>query len=187
MHHFIVVLEQLIQLQLAQQVEEGEEDYITDLEGAVTNDHLSVVILNGLWLEDDQYVSFHLDLYYDFDGCWLGADLQRISRAMLVECSNHLCHWIMNWIELQEWCMPEAHMTQQQDVKAKPDGIAPHKPHDIPLHLPSSYKFWMSLQQPDLWEYELQLQEGWAHNALYEMCQHLCICTHLFQRKDKYL
>lgn len=82
--------------------------------------------------------------------------------------------------------MPEARITRQRDAKAKPDGIAPHKPQDIPLHLPSSYKFRMPLQQPDLREYELRLREGRAHDALHEMRQHLRIRSHLLQRKDKY-
>lgn len=106
--------------------------------------------------------------------------------ASLVERSNHLRRRIANWIELQEQCMPEARITRQRDAKAKPDGIAPHKPQDIPLHLPSSYKFRIPLQQPDLREYELRLREGRAHDALHEMRQHLRIRTHLLQRKDKY-
>jgi hypothetical protein len=106
--------------------------------------------------------------------------------ATLVERSNHLRRRIANWIELQERCMPEARISRQWDAKAKPDGIASHKPQDIPLHLPSSYKFRTPLQQPDLWEYELRLREGRAHDALHEMRQHLRIRTHLLQRKDKY-
>jgi len=60
--HSIVVSEQLVRLQLAQEVEEGEQDYLVDLEGSQADDHPSVVILNGLRLEDDQCVYSHLDL-----------------------------------------------------------------------------------------------------------------------------
>jgi hypothetical protein len=62
-----VVSEQLVRLQLAQEVEEGEQDYVAGLEGSPGDDHPSVVVLNGLRLEDDQYVHFHLDLYSDID------------------------------------------------------------------------------------------------------------------------
>jgi hypothetical protein len=82
--------------------------------------------------------------------------------------------------------MPEAHISRQQDAVGKPEGITPYKPQDIPLYLPSSYKFQTPLQWPELRMYELQLQEGRAHDALHEMRQHLCVRTHLYQQKDKY-
>jgi len=83
--------------------------------------------------------------------------------------------------------MPEARITRQRDAKAKPDGIAPHKPQDIPLHLPSSYKFRIPFQHRGLRELEFRIREGRAHDALHEMRQHLRIRTHLLQQKDKYL
>jgi len=51
-----VVSEQLVRLKLAQEVEEEEQDYNADVEGSLGDDHPSVVILNGLRLEEDQYV-----------------------------------------------------------------------------------------------------------------------------------
>ena len=83
--------------------------------------------------------------------------------------------------------MPEGCISWQQDAVGKPEGIAPYKPQDIPLYLPSSYKFWTPLQWPELCMYELRLREGRAHDALHEMRQHLRICTHLYQQKDKYV
>ena len=68
----------------------------------------------------------------------------------------------------------------------KPEGIAPYKPQDIPLHLPSSYKFRTPLQRPELRIYELRLREGRDHNALHEMRQNLRVRTHRYQQKDKY-
>lgn len=53
--------------------------------------------------------------------------------------------------------MPEAWISRQRDAMAKPDGIAPYKPQDIPLHLPLSYKLQISFQQPELRTYELRL------------------------------
>ena len=82
--------------------------------------------------------------------------------------------------------MPEAHISRQQDVKAQPDGISALKPQDIPLYLPSSFKFQCPLQQPELRMYELRLREGRAHDALHEMRQHLRVHTHLHKQKDKY-
>jgi len=105
---------------------------------------------------------------------------------MMVERSNNLRRRIANWIELQERCMPEARISRQRDATAKPDGIAPSKPQDIPLHLPSSYNFRTPLQQPELRTYELRLREGRAHDALHELRQHLRIRTHLHHQKDKY-
>jgi len=82
--------------------------------------------------------------------------------------------------------MPEARIARQQDAKAKADGSASYKPHDIPLLLPSSFKFRMPLQHPELRTYELRLREGRAHDALHEMRQNLRIRTHLNRQKDKY-
>ena len=77
--------------------------------------------------------------------------------------------------------------SRQQDAKSNPEGIASYKPQDIPLHLPSSYKFRTSLQQPELCLYELRLREGQAHDTLHEMRQHLRVRTHLYKQKDKYV
>jgi len=129
-------------------------------------------------------ISFRCRLAEDFKA--LGLHPMSKQVASLVERSNHLRRRIANWIELQEQFMPEARITRQWDAKAKPDGIAPHKPQDIPLHFPSSYKFRIPFQHRDLWEFEFRIREGWAHDALHEMCQHLRIRTHLLQRKDKY-
>jgi len=82
--------------------------------------------------------------------------------------------------------MPEARISRLQDMKANPDGVAFHKAQDIPLYLPSSYKFRVPLQLPELRMYELRLREGRAHDALHEMRQNLRIRTHLYQQKDKY-
>lgn len=68
--HLIVVSEQLVRLQLAQEVEEGEQDYVADLEESQADDHPSVVVLNGLRLEDDQCVTLtSIYKYSDIDRC----------------------------------------------------------------------------------------------------------------------
>ena len=50
-----MVSEQLVRIQLAQEVEE-QEGLDTGADGSSADDHPSVVILNGLQIEDDQYV-----------------------------------------------------------------------------------------------------------------------------------
>ena len=57
-----MVSEQLVRLRLAQEVEEVEQDYVADVEASQADDHPSMVVLNGLRLEDDQCVDPHLNL-----------------------------------------------------------------------------------------------------------------------------
>jgi hypothetical protein len=65
--HSKVVSEQLVRLQLAQEIEEGEHEVNAAMEGPSVDDHPSVVILNGLRLEDDQCVCFHIDFWFDIE------------------------------------------------------------------------------------------------------------------------
>ena len=54
---FEVVSEQLVRLQLAQEVEAEDQELVdVDIDGLVAGDHPSVVILNGLRIEDVQCV-----------------------------------------------------------------------------------------------------------------------------------
>ena len=62
MWHSTVVSEQLVRLKLAQEAEEEEQELDAGLEGSSIDDHPSVVILNGLRLEDDQCIYFSLCL-----------------------------------------------------------------------------------------------------------------------------
>jgi hypothetical protein len=191
-----VVSEQIVRLQLAQEVEAGEGlDAGKDVSS--TDDHPSVMILNGLQIEEDQYVFFYIDVWTSIDFRWRrwrlaedfkGLGLHPTSKqvASLSERSNRLRRRIGNWIETQEHYMPEARNSRQQDAKASADGVGFHKTQDIPLYLPSSYKFRKPLRIPELRMYELRLREGRAHDALHEMRQHLRIRTHLYQQKDKY-
>lgn len=57
-----MVSEQLVWLKVAQEVEEEAQDYNAGVEESLADDHPSVVILNRLQLEDDQYVHFPLNL-----------------------------------------------------------------------------------------------------------------------------
>jgi hypothetical protein len=58
----IVVSEQLVRLQLAQEVDEGENVLDAGIDGLSTDDHPTVVILNGLQIEDVQCVCLKLNL-----------------------------------------------------------------------------------------------------------------------------
>ena len=59
-----MVSEQLIRLQLAQEVDEGADELDVGIEGLPAGDHPSVVILNGLHIEDAQCVCLQLDLWF---------------------------------------------------------------------------------------------------------------------------
>ena len=53
MWHLPVVSEHLVQLKLAQEAEEEEQEVNAAVEASSDDEHLYVVILNGLHLEDD--------------------------------------------------------------------------------------------------------------------------------------
>jgi hypothetical protein len=90
-----VVSEQLVRLQLAQEVEQEEQDDTADLEGSLADDHPSMVILNGLRLEDDQCACLTpICRYRDIDRFRLGAGLRRISRLWdCIQRRNRLPPW----------------------------------------------------------------------------------------------
>lgn len=70
-------------------------------EGSLADDHPSVVILNGLRLEDDQYVFFLLDLWSNIDRNALDGDLLRISRLW-----GYTLHpsKLPSWLNVQTTC-----------------------------------------------------------------------------------
>ena len=82
-----MVSEQLVRLQLAQEVEEEEGLDVGGVDGSSADDHPSVVILNGIQIEDDQYVCLSLDLWTCVDWVCLEGDLQRISKIW--GCTRH--------------------------------------------------------------------------------------------------
>ena len=62
--HFLVISEHLVQMKLAEEVEEREQEANVGIDASSDEDHPSVVILNGLRLEEDQYV-------YSFLNAWI--------------------------------------------------------------------------------------------------------------------
>jgi hypothetical protein len=59
--HSIVVSEQMVRLQLAQEVDKEADELDVGVERSLADDHPSVVILNGLRIEDAQCVRLWLD------------------------------------------------------------------------------------------------------------------------------
>jgi len=53
--------------------------------------------------------------------------------------NNHLRRRLVNWIAVQEWYMPEARISQQQDAKSNPEGIASYKPRAYPPQIPKAF------------------------------------------------
>jgi hypothetical protein len=75
-----VVSEHLVRLKLAEEVEEEEQDADAGINASSGDDHPSVVILNGLRLEDEQYVLRMINAWIDIDRSCAGGGLQKISK-----------------------------------------------------------------------------------------------------------
>ena len=99
----------------------------------MTSTYLDFSTQDRYWLE-----AFRWRLAVDFKGLGLHPTSKQV--ATLAERSNHLRCCIANWIEVQERYMLEVRLSRQWDARGKPDGIAPFKPQEILLYLPSSYK-----------------------------------------------
>ena len=73
------ISEHLVQMKLAEEVE--ERDWDMSIDASSDEDHPSVVILNGLHLEDDQYVSLSLNALVGIDWKHLGGDSQKTLKG----------------------------------------------------------------------------------------------------------
>jgi len=73
MRHPIGISEHLVRMKLAEEVE--ERDWDASIDASSEEDHPSVLILNGLHLEDDQYVPLPLSAWMSIDWKRLGGDL----------------------------------------------------------------------------------------------------------------
>ena len=60
---YLAILEHLVQIKLAKEIEERERDVGMDI--VSEEDHPLVVILNGLHLEDEQYVHMLISQFVD--------------------------------------------------------------------------------------------------------------------------
>jgi len=72
-------------MKLAEEVEEREWD--AGVDASSEDDHPSVVILNGLHLEEDQCVYLPFNVCIDIDWNYLGDDLQKTSKDWA--CTRH--------------------------------------------------------------------------------------------------
>ena len=98
---FKVVSEQLVRLQLAQEVEAGDQELDVDVEGSVAGDHPSVVILNGLRIEDVQYVYLLPNSWPLIHQYCLGGDFLRMSK--LWGCTQHPSK-LPRWLNVLTTC-----------------------------------------------------------------------------------
>jgi hypothetical protein len=101
---FKVVSEQLVRLELAQEVEAGEQDLDVGVEGSAADDHPSVVVLNGLQIEDVQCVCLRHDSWPHIDQYCLGGDSLRISK--LWGCTQHPSK-SPRWLSILTTCAAE--------------------------------------------------------------------------------
>lgn len=191
----LVISERSVRLLLAQEVAE------TDQAGYEHNDqglHPSVMIVNGLALEEDQYVikssmltknthfcMFRRRLAADTAALGLHATTGQLSK--LQERSNRLRRRIAAWITTQTLFMPEATRERAKAAqRAGPNGLAPTKASDIVLWLPSDLKK-RGIEISEVFQtYEWKLREGQAHDALEEVRRTLRLRSHLYKHKDRY-
>ena len=96
---YLVISEHLVRMKLAEEVEEREQDAGMDV--LSEEDHPSVVILNGLRLEDEQYAYLSLNLWTDTDG-YLGGGLQRTSKHW--GCIQRPSKW-PPWLNVRTVCV----------------------------------------------------------------------------------
>ncbi|KAG1818597.1 uncharacterized protein BJ212DRAFT_1446417 [Suillus subaureus] len=88
--------------------------------------------------------------------------------------TNALQRQINSWISIQELYMPIiSALCSSTNYNASATKAA-LKPHHLPLYLPSA------IDTPELHHVQ-------AHNALNDICSHLCLCSHMYKFKDKNL
>ena len=95
----LVISEHLVRMKLAEEVDERERD--VGIDALSEEDHPLVVILNGLHLEDEQYVYLSLYLWIDIDS-YVGGDLQRISKHW--GCIQRPSKW-PPWLNVRTVCV----------------------------------------------------------------------------------
>ncbi|KAG6905754.1 hypothetical protein DXG01_000908 [Tephrocybe rancida] len=153
--------ERVVCLKLAKAVEAKEDAQGIDLTSHEL--HASVVIANGLVIEEDQH-----KLTADTEE--LGQHPTEKQLSGLLERSNQLHHKIAAWIETQALFMPEV---SQERVKVMQGGssdrVATTKAYDIPLWLPSQLLEKGATTALELQQYKWKLREGQANNSLEEI------------------
>jgi len=141
----------------------NEREQDVGIDALSEEDHPSVVILNGLHLEYEQYVYLSLYLWIDIDS-YVGGDLQRISKHWgCIQCPSKWPSWlnirtvcvIVLQIGLQSrngtcWRHACCNSRMQSIIRMACILQTPeHTPHSILLQLLNR------LQQPELCTYEL--------------------------------
>lgn len=85
MHHPLGISEHLVWMKLVEEVEEREWD--ASIDASSEEDHPSVMILNGLHLEDDQYIPLPLNAWMGINWKHLGSNLLRTLKGWV--CIQH--------------------------------------------------------------------------------------------------
>ncbi|KAF9457802.1 hypothetical protein BDZ94DRAFT_1285142 [Collybia nuda] len=170
------VSEQSARLQLAA---EAADDAVNQNSTYSHMSHPSVMIANGLQLEDDQR-----RLSADIVG--LGQLPTTKQLTNILERSNSLRRRIAAWTENQTLYMP--HATQERikhTYNGSPDGTASTRVTDIQLYLPSALSKDVVIDE-SLRIIEWKLREGQAYDALEEIRHVLRLRSHMYKYKDRY-
>ncbi|KAG2051604.1 hypothetical protein BDR06DRAFT_1060927 [Suillus hirtellus] len=163
---------QLVELE-AQELEAGND---CSLHADVSP---SILISSGIELEDQQQ-----RLKYDIANVSL--HLTDKQREAITNRTNTLQRQIDLWISIQELYMPivSALCLLVNSNASAMDAVL--KPQHCHLYLPSSIDTHLHCDQ-QLLQHEWELQHAQAHNALNELCSHLCLRSHMYKFKDKNL
>ncbi|KAF9458821.1 hypothetical protein BDZ94DRAFT_1172825 [Collybia nuda] len=141
--------------------------------------HPSVMIANGLQLEDDQR-------RLATDIADLGQHPTTKQLTEILERSNLLRRKIGIWTDEQILHMPQAAPERMKHSrKASPDGVTPTKVTNMPLFLPSALSKIANVDKA-LCAFEWKLREGQAYDALEEMRHVLRLRTHMYKHKDRF-
>ncbi|KAF9466857.1 hypothetical protein BDZ94DRAFT_1157101, partial [Collybia nuda] len=166
--------EKSARLQLASEAAEEINEQRSD----ASISHSSVMIANGLQLEEEQR-------RLATDTANLGQHPTAKQLSALLERSNILRRKIAVWIEEQTLHMPQAtHERAKYMQGASPEGTRSTKTSDIPLFLPSTFTNVTNLDKR-LRTYEWILREGQAYDALEEIRHVLRLRSHMYKHKDR--
>ncbi|KAF6758787.1 hypothetical protein DFP72DRAFT_807241 [Ephemerocybe angulata] len=170
------VSEQAVKLQLAKEAEAADAAE----EGGLGVMQPSLFISTGVQLEEEQYK-------LRLAASQLGNHPTKKQLTVLAERSNHLRRRIVNWAEVRKLYIPEAEAIRlrQDSASTVVDGKPPIEAYEIPLLLPSALPASV-VCSPNLIDYEAQLREGQAYDALDDLRRHLRTRAYLYKRKDKH-
>ena len=129
-------------------------------------------------------LSFTCRIQLKRDNSKLDSSTTMLQLAKMQERKNSL-HWkIKAWTVIQHLYMPEVAAMHTRADRAASNTSLEIAPFDLPLYLPSSLPSQI-ICLPILQQHECKLCEAQALEALDELCDHLCLRTHMYKYKDK--